>query len=223
MKNVNFIISNELPLLKHVNILIIIIKMRQLFYLILFSYDDKSKSYYYYNNITKKTQWEHPLDDVYRGLVKKARAESQSISLHDNREDMTYITDDILSLEEPLVNLPPKKLEPLPLGARKKDMKLSPLKLSPNASPKRDLKLFKQKSEDYTVGNKKLSLGFSSFDEEKDSNFDKHPRSLDRSGELRVAGGGSMFLKSNTRKQGEASVTSPASQGKVESLQGMSR
>ncbi|KAJ8942919.1 hypothetical protein NQ314_009894 [Rhamnusium bicolor] len=91
------------------------------------SYDDNSKSYYYYNNITKKTQWEHPLDDIYRGLVKKARAESQSFSLHDNREDATYVTDDILSLEEPL-NLPPKKLEPLPLGARKKDLKLSPLK-----------------------------------------------------------------------------------------------
>lgn len=158
---------------------------------------------------------------MYRGLVKKARAESQSISLQDNREDITYITDDILSLEEPVSNLPSKKLEPLPLGARKKDVKLSPLKLSPNVSPKRDLKLFKQKSEDYAVGSKKLSLGFNSFDEEKDSIFDKHPRNLERSGELKVAGGGSMFLKSNTRKQSEASITSPASQGKVESLQGM--
>ncbi|KAJ8912265.1 hypothetical protein NQ315_008856 [Exocentrus adspersus] len=184
-------------------------------------YDDKSKSYYYYNNLTKKTQWEHPLDDIYRGLVKKVRAESQSLSLHDNREDMTYITDDILSLEEPLATLPPKKLEPIPLSARnKRDVRLSPLKLSPNASPKRDLKLFKQKSEDYSVGNKKLSLGFNSFDEDKDSsNFDKHPRSLERSSELKVAGGGSMFLKSNTKKQTEVSITSPASHGKVDSMQ----
>ncbi|KAJ8969986.1 hypothetical protein NQ317_007033 [Molorchus minor] len=81
------------------------------------NYDDKSKSYYYYNNLTKKTQWEHPLDDIYRGLVKKARTESLSLSLHDNREDMTCITDDILSMDEPPINLPNKKLEPLMLGA----------------------------------------------------------------------------------------------------------
>lgn len=83
---------------------------------LIFSYDDKSKSYYYYNNLTKKTQWEHPLDDIYRGLVKKARNESQSLSLHDNREDATYMADDILSMDEPISNTAVKKLDPLPLG-----------------------------------------------------------------------------------------------------------
>ncbi|KAG5862949.1 hypothetical protein JTB14_033691 [Gonioctena quinquepunctata] len=179
-------------------------------------YDDKSKSYYYYNNLTKKTQWEHPLDDIYRGLVKKARTDSQSFSLQDNREDMTYVTDDILSMEEPVLSMPPKTLDPLSLGARKKEIKLNPLKLSPSASPKRELKLFKQMSEDFAVGTKKLSLGFSSLDEDKDGSFNKHPRSLEKS-ELRVSGGGTMFLKSNTmRKSSDAMISPPT--GKLDAL-----
>ncbi|CAH3977319.1 unnamed protein product [Pieris brassicae] len=36
-------------------------------------FDEKLQSHYYYNEVTKKTQWEHPLDHVYRELVKKAR------------------------------------------------------------------------------------------------------------------------------------------------------
>ncbi|KOB77403.1 putative TATA element modulatory factor, partial [Operophtera brumata] len=36
-------------------------------------YDEKLQTHYYYNEDTKKTQWEHPLDHVYRELVKKAR------------------------------------------------------------------------------------------------------------------------------------------------------
>lgn len=41
-----------------------------------FSYDKDKKEIYYFNFKTKKTQWEHPLDDIYRNLVKKARNES---------------------------------------------------------------------------------------------------------------------------------------------------
>lgn len=91
-------------------------------------------------------------------------------------------------------------------GAKKKDVRLSPLKLSPNSSPKKDIKLFKQKSEDFSMGPKKLSLGFSSFDDaEKELTFAGHPRSM----ELKVAGGGSMFLKSNTvRKTSDAGLGS---------------
>ncbi|XP_063625083.1 centrosomal protein of 164 kDa [Cydia splendana] len=36
-------------------------------------FDEKLQTHYYYNNETKKTQWEHPLDHVYRELVQKAR------------------------------------------------------------------------------------------------------------------------------------------------------
>ncbi|XP_063927842.1 centrosomal protein of 164 kDa isoform X2 [Zophobas morio] len=156
-------------------------------------YDDKSKSYYYYNNLTGKTQWEHPLDDVYRGLVKKVRAESQSLSLGEPTEDATYARDEIPSFEEP------PKVDPL----HKRDLKLSPLKTSPKHEPK----LLKQRSDDQILSNRKITLNiFSSFDEK--SAFDKHPRALDKP-ELKISGGGAMFLKSNTKKMVD-STPSPA-------------
>lgn len=37
------------------------------------SYDEKLQTHYYYNDETKKTQWEHPLDNIYREIVKHAR------------------------------------------------------------------------------------------------------------------------------------------------------
>ncbi|XP_066245035.1 centrosomal protein of 164 kDa isoform X3 [Euwallacea similis] len=171
-------------------------------------YDEKSKSYYYYNLTTKKTQWEHPLDDVYRSLVKKARAESQSLSLNEPTEDATYAKEDELkSFEESLADV--QKLQPLSLASRKRDIRLSPLKLSPAHSPRHESKLLKQRSEDILVGSNKFLHKFSSFDEENKEMgmFDKHPRVLERM-ELKVTGGGSMFLKSNTKK-GEA-IPSPA-------------
>lgn len=124
-------------------------------------------------------------------------------------------------MDETPSNLPPKKLEPLLLGARKKEIKLTPLKVSPSASPKRELKLFKQRSEDFAIGTKKLSLGFSSFDEDKDGNFDKHPRTLEKP-ELKLSGGGAMFLKSNTKKTTDvvAGANGTVQGGKQDSLQG---
>lgn len=43
----------------------------------MYSYDKDKKEIYYFNFKTKKAQWEHPLDEAYRNLVKKARTESQ--------------------------------------------------------------------------------------------------------------------------------------------------
>ncbi|XP_068629741.1 centrosomal protein of 164 kDa [Battus philenor] len=43
-------------------------------------FDEKLETHYYYNEDTKKTQWEHPLDNVYRELVKRAR----DASMHDD-------------------------------------------------------------------------------------------------------------------------------------------
>lgn len=47
---------------------------------VLFSFDEKLQTHYYYNEETKKTQWEHPLDHVYRELVRRAR----DASTHDD-------------------------------------------------------------------------------------------------------------------------------------------
>lgn len=45
-----------------------------------YSFDEKLQTHYYYNEDLNKTQWEHPLDHVYRELVKKAR----DISMQDD-------------------------------------------------------------------------------------------------------------------------------------------
>lgn len=148
-----------------------------------FSFEDKTKSYYYYNNNTGKTQWEHPLDDVYRGLVKKVRTESQSISIGEPTEDATEARDEIPSYEEPP--------NPTLLSTKR----LAPLKVS----PKHEAKLLKQRSDDQILSSRKISLNiFSSFDEK--SSFDKHPRCIDKP-ELKLTGGGTMFLKSHTKNK----------------------
>ncbi|KAM3960214.1 LOW QUALITY PROTEIN: centrosomal protein 164 [Aphomia sociella] len=43
-------------------------------------FDEKLQTHYYYNEETKITQWEHPLDHVYRELVKRSR----DASMHDD-------------------------------------------------------------------------------------------------------------------------------------------
>ncbi|CAG9101388.1 unnamed protein product [Plutella xylostella] len=47
-------------------------------------YDEKIQAHYYYNEETKCTQWEHPLDRVYRELVRRSRDASV--------QDDTYVS-----------------------------------------------------------------------------------------------------------------------------------
>ncbi|KAJ8720371.1 hypothetical protein PYW07_012414 [Mythimna separata] len=61
-------------------------------------YDDKIQSHYYYNEDTKSTQWEHPLDNVYRELVKKARDASM-------QDDTCASVQELLTSEENTKNL----------------------------------------------------------------------------------------------------------------------
>ncbi|XP_060804140.1 microtubule-associated tumor suppressor 1 homolog isoform X2 [Amyelois transitella] len=56
-------------------------------------YDEKLGTHYYYNEETKKTQWEHPLDNVYRELVKKARDASV-------QDDTCASVQELLTFEE---------------------------------------------------------------------------------------------------------------------------
>lgn len=116
------------------------------------SYNETGKSFFYYNTLTGKSQWEHPLDEIYRGLVVKVRSETQSLSQaeQNNTEDATFnIRDDLPSLEEQQPKTPET------MGAKKKEFKP---------------KLSKQKSEEPLGGlNKKQQqlMMFSSFDDEK--------------------------------------------------------
>jgi hypothetical protein len=42
------------------------------------SYDEELESWYYFNFRSGESRWEHPLDDMYRNLVRRARSESIS-------------------------------------------------------------------------------------------------------------------------------------------------
>ncbi|KAK9873049.1 hypothetical protein WA026_020784 [Henosepilachna vigintioctopunctata] len=142
-------------------------------------------------------------------MVKKARADSHSISLGEPTDDATYARDDLPSYEEPPFSTAshlPKKLEPL-FSTLKLNEKTSPRRLrkSPtidlNGSPRHEPKFVKQKSEDHILINKKFAL--STTNSSCDDTFDKHPRLFDTKSELKVSGGGSMFLKSNTKKNND--------------------
>ncbi|XP_052742105.1 centrosomal protein of 164 kDa [Bicyclus anynana] len=61
-------------------------------------FDEKLQTHYYYNEDTKKTQWEHPLDHVYRELVKKARDASV-------QDDTCASVQELLTSEENTKNL----------------------------------------------------------------------------------------------------------------------
>ncbi|KAL4715734.1 hypothetical protein ACJJTC_006313 [Scirpophaga incertulas] len=61
-------------------------------------YDEKLQTHYYYNEETKKTQWEHPLDNVYKELVKRARDASM-------QDDTCASVQELLTFEENTKNL----------------------------------------------------------------------------------------------------------------------
>ncbi|CAG9583392.1 unnamed protein product [Danaus chrysippus] len=61
-------------------------------------FDEKLQTHYYYNEETKKTQWEHPLDHVYKELVKKARDASV-------QDDTCASVQELLTSEENTKNL----------------------------------------------------------------------------------------------------------------------
>ncbi|XP_061717912.1 centrosomal protein of 164 kDa [Cydia pomonella] len=61
-------------------------------------FDEKLQTHYYYNDETKKTQWEHPLDHVYRELVRKARDASAM-------DDTCASVQELLTSEENTKNL----------------------------------------------------------------------------------------------------------------------
>uniref|UniRef100_A0A0A9Y9A1 WW domain-containing protein n=1 Tax=Lygus hesperus TaxID=30085 RepID=A0A0A9Y9A1_LYGHE len=60
---------------------------------------DKSiDRWYYFNKVTKVSQWEHPLDPVYRNLVKRGRSEGYSSAAEDDSKGTAR--EDLKSFEE---------------------------------------------------------------------------------------------------------------------------
>ncbi|XP_033606147.1 centrosomal protein of 164 kDa isoform X3 [Cryptotermes secundus] len=122
-------------------------------------YDEELGSWYYFNFRSGESRWEHPLDDMYRNLVRRAR--SESISSAGEEDSKTSAKEDLKSYEEaaptvPNTQLVPRSLEPLKnsdmlkkgriqLAPLKKSPALSPLATSSTASPK-ELQLTPQSS-----------------------------------------------------------------------------
>lgn len=150
------------------------------------------------------------MDDIYRSMVTKVRSGSQASFDEDSKahEENTYTKEDLQSFEEsvpkpptltkPLLS-PLRKLEPINLGARKKDVKLSPVKIK-----SKSMQDFGQKSNEFLTDNsvfgRRRGSRTSVFDDldvgndkaiDSNKSFllknDKHPNSIEK-GELTLSG-----------------------------------
>lgn len=140
-------------------------------------------------------------------MVTKVRSGSQASFDEDSKahEENTYTKEDLHSFEESLPKPPPiakpilsplKKLDSISLGARKKDIKLSPVKIK-----SKSMQDFSQKSNEFLYDNNTFTKRrgsrtniFDDSDNEKSTdskNFllknDKHPNSIEK-GELTLSG-----------------------------------
>ncbi|XP_055716798.1 centrosomal protein of 164 kDa isoform X2 [Phlebotomus papatasi] len=153
-------------------------------------YNKQRKAYYYFNVITKTTQWEHPLDVIYKGLVEKARrqgltdlSEDSGIrSLQENEEP-------VKPKEEPVVEVPPETMERHLAPLSKRPMwELQPL-------PKRPLTTGQQ------IG---LEMPKTKPDPVKPITAEKPPVKG-----FTLTGTGAIFLKSKKVEGSDSSVTKP--------------
>lgn len=84
-------------------------------------YDQELKKWYYYNTETKKSQWEHPLDPLYRQIVKRGRSEGYSSAGDDDSK--TTAKEDLKSFEEASDILSSRSVDIKPeAGIDKKDI-----------------------------------------------------------------------------------------------------
>ncbi|XP_069688817.1 centrosomal protein of 164 kDa isoform X2 [Periplaneta americana] len=106
-------------------------------------FDEELQCWYYFNFRSGESRWEHPLDDLYRNLVRKVR--SESISSAGEEDSKTSAKEDLKSYEEAApsasdtMHSVPRSLEPLKGGGggvfKKGHIQLAPLKKSPVLSP----------------------------------------------------------------------------------------
>ncbi|KAJ9592065.1 hypothetical protein L9F63_001404, partial [Diploptera punctata] len=104
-------------------------------------YDEELQSWYYFNFRSGESRWEHPLDDVYRNLVRKVR--SESISSAGEEDSKTSAKEDLRSYEEAAPSTQ-DSMQPAThtlsslkggTGLKKGHIQLAPLRKSPVLSP----------------------------------------------------------------------------------------
>ncbi|KAF9801799.1 hypothetical protein SFRURICE_014953 [Spodoptera frugiperda] len=104
-------------------------------------YDDKIQSHYYYNEDTKRTQWEHPLDNVYRELELLTSEENTKnlerveTKVESDEELSTDSENHASDVRENPTLTGPRRLTPLgrppPSPLTRLDKKLSDTRISP--------------------------------------------------------------------------------------------
>ncbi|XP_063709582.1 centrosomal protein of 164 kDa [Culicoides brevitarsis] len=197
-------------------------------------FDEKHQAHYYVNKETKKTQWEHPLDAEYKLLVEKARRKYQ-----DQSDTLSELDSGIRSLQgndvesdspemkveqtifgpprpgllpitgrdriqlQPLDAAPAGPLRPVSAAISRKVGKFEVTKSSLNAPTKIDLSM-KTDSSQNDVG-KPPFMSFSSA-----ASTNRASETSPKKG-FALQGGGSLFLKSNTRRQSDVGTPSMSS------------
>ncbi|XP_020805484.1 uncharacterized protein LOC110181893 [Drosophila serrata] len=99
-------------------------------------YSEEKNGHYYHNTRTKESQWDHPLDAIYRGLVEQTRqklaAEGGAMPpCIDNSDDLSLLDSGIRSMQG-IDEIPSPSPLPSPLGNLSKQLSLT--KLVPAAS-----------------------------------------------------------------------------------------
>ncbi|KAH8237636.1 hypothetical protein KR038_003958, partial [Drosophila bunnanda] len=107
-------------------------------------YSEEKNGHYYHNTRTKESQWDHPLDAIYRGLVEQTRqklaAEGGAMPpCIDNSDDLSLLDSGIRSMQG-IDEIPSPSPLPSPLGNLSKQLSLAKLvPAATNASTPRKL------------------------------------------------------------------------------------
>ncbi|KAG8234542.1 hypothetical protein J437_LFUL014001, partial [Ladona fulva] len=159
-------------------------------------YDEEVQGYYYYNTKTNKSQWEHPLDDVYRNIVKKSR--SESVSSVGDEDSKTSAKEDLKSFEEAVSSeILSKSMETFKSSFSSADKLLNKKgigQVAPLRSTAKLTPILSPLSEE-----RPPSVVFKVRKKEKKPMIaqEKHPKVVKRA-ELVLSGGGSNFLRKNS-------------------------
>ncbi|KAF4514191.1 UNVERIFIED_CONTAM: hypothetical protein B566_EDAN019377, partial [Ephemera danica] len=175
-------------------------------------FDHKKKAWYYFNYDTGVSQWEHPLDCVYRDLVRKNRSESASSAGEDDSK--TSAKEDLRSFEE-VAGITPDSAHKLdllkPSGTllRRATTQLAPLqKLPARLEPLLQVgDASKHRHVPHPPPSPTPIPGTSKADDKLQKAQEKHPKSMHGCTELTLSGGGTSFLKKPAAHSSDSSTS----------------
>ncbi|XP_031635266.1 uncharacterized protein LOC116348415, partial [Contarinia nasturtii] len=176
-------------------------------------YNDEFDGYYYFNTKTKVRQWQHPLDAEYKKKVEKAR-KSVATGVNDLSDDVSQIDSGIRDDSDLLTDISPVSTS---TGAIRKDMSLQntgrflvPLekRITSNSGllPLAPIESARNKRFEITnfltnnsLPSSQIGLSMNRL-EPLAKNLENASSTATFRGGFTLSGKGSMFLKSNTKK-----------------------